>query len=433
MEAYREDDIYLSELSPPPSPTTERPCSTCPVNADAKVYVANESDVKNGKSNFRLICCGCISIELEENTERSRITITNLDDSTDKPVLDTFMTHNTWISQPGQVGMWLAPRDNGRLAYLAYLFVFNKDDAARNFVAAANHLLQHDKTVKKNQLKEEQAALDLSASEHRIYLINSVPLALACGVGLILSIVGIPLTNGNSAYQAVEAFELIIFVFSALWWILATISHRDFFLHQTRVWAWFMGIGFILQAAIFSGWMAAVHASLDCPPLPQCETTLGGICPQDQLDIYNDILICQVNWGLLGANIAVFTLEFCAILTVLIMRVVPAIQSPERGIWYASVYSYAEINWRFVPCPNTERKLTRLGLIKFIPFIHPSFRQPQPPTVRITTLREPDSPATMTTFSHDKGDWLKMKGLSGPASAPTETTDNASSRRSSLV
>ncbi|KZO94306.1 hypothetical protein CALVIDRAFT_599975, partial [Calocera viscosa TUFC12733] len=137
-----------------------------------------------------------------------------------------------------------------------------------------------------------------------------LPLTLACGVGLVLSIVGIPLTGGNPAYRAVEAAELVIFVLSALWSVMqaATISHRDFFMHQTRVWTWSLGIGFIFQAAVFAGWLATVIPSFNCPELPECETTLGGECPQDQLDIYNDILVCQVNWGLLGANIALFSL-----------------------------------------------------------------------------------------------------------------------------
>jgi len=265
-----------------------------------------------------------------------------------------------------------------------------------------------------------------------------LPLTLACGVGLILSIVGIPLTTGNQKYQAVEAVELVVFVFSALWSMLqlATISHRDFFLHQTRVWAWSLGIGFVLQAVVFIGWVATVKDSLNCAPLPQCETTLGGICPQDQLDIYNDILICEVNWGLLSSNIAVLSLQICAIVTVFIMRVLPAWQAPERGIWYGSIYAPWDVRWRFERSGNAPSiHVPMVDMSKLNPFKRRAFRQPQPPTVRISTqaMRDPpESPATMTTFASDKGSWLKMKGLSGPASAPTETTDNGS-RRSSMV
>ncbi|KZT55881.1 hypothetical protein CALCODRAFT_518476 [Calocera cornea HHB12733] len=263
-----------------------------------------------------------------------------------------------------------------------------------------------------------------------------VPLTAACGVGLVLSIVGIPLTGGYPKYRAVVAAELVIFVLSALWAVMqaATISHRDFFLHQTRVWTWSLGIGFLFQSAVFIGWIVTVMPSFNCPELPECETTLGGICPQDQLDIYNDILVCQVNWGLLGANIALLLLELCAIFTVFIMRVLPAWQAPERGIWYGSIYAPWEVKWRFepaVPSSGSTRSTPMVSLGKLNPFKR-RFREPQPPTVRISTMRDPpDTPATVTTFSSDHGDWLKMKGLSGPASAPTETDDG--SRRSSMV
>ncbi|KZO94305.1 hypothetical protein CALVIDRAFT_539060 [Calocera viscosa TUFC12733] len=128
------------------------------------------------------------------------------------------------------------------------------------------------------------------------------------------------------------------------------------------------------------------------------------------------------------------TAELCAIFTVFIMRVLPAWQAPERGIWYGSIYAPWEVKWRFERSENAPSlNLPMVNLSKLNPFKGRAFRQPQPPTVRISTMRDPpDTPATVTTFSSDKGGWLKMKGLSGPASAPTEVTDDGS-RRSSVV
>ncbi|KZO94307.1 hypothetical protein CALVIDRAFT_565673 [Calocera viscosa TUFC12733] len=141
-----------------PSPTTERACPTCPINADAWVYVANENDLKKDDSAFTFVCCGCITIEYDETIKRSRITISNLDDPAGSHILNTFMTHPAWVSRPGQVGMWLVPHNSDRLAYL---FVFESEHAAKEFVPEVNSLLKKDDTIKDNLLKEEQAVRNL--------------------------------------------------------------------------------------------------------------------------------------------------------------------------------------------------------------------------------------------------------------------------------
>ncbi|KZT55882.1 hypothetical protein CALCODRAFT_337954 [Calocera cornea HHB12733] len=172
MDAYRETDIYLHPISPPASPTTER-CPTCPINADARVYVANEGDLKKERFDFHFVCCGCITVEYEEKIQRSRITISNLDDPAGSHILDTFMTHPAWVSQPGQVGMWLVPHKSERLAYL---FVFAAEDDAKHFVAEVNSLLRKDDTIKANLKEEEQAVRNLFRTRRPKESATSLPL-----------------------------------------------------------------------------------------------------------------------------------------------------------------------------------------------------------------------------------------------------------------
>jgi len=233
-----------------------------------------------------------------------------------------------------------------------------------------------------------------------------IPLSLFAGAGFVLSIVAIPLSAGHPSFTAVEAVNLVILLFVTLWGVVqsATISHRDSFVHETRVWTWTLGIGFLIHIIIFAVWLVVTAPTRYCPPLPLCEYTLGGICSPDDLAIYNQLLMCQVNWGLFGANLGALIMEFLAILVVGIMRVIPAYQSPEQGIWYGSIYATWDVQWHFEP----------IAQLKQLNIFHRGDRQrpAQQPAVRVTAetayMSDASVPATPTTFASDKANWIRM-------------------------
>ncbi|KZT55880.1 hypothetical protein CALCODRAFT_498076 [Calocera cornea HHB12733] len=86
-----------------------------------------------------------------------------------------------------------------------------------------------------------------------------------------------------------------------------------------------------------------------CPPMPACETTLGGICSASDLQIYSQLLVCEVNWGLFAAGLGVLVLEVAILVLLLVMRILPALEAPHRGGWRMSVYKDHNVHWRFQP------------------------------------------------------------------------------------